>query len=407
MLSGYRILDLTHEGYLICGKILGDLGADVIKIEKPDGDPARRIGPFYKGESLFWLSYNANKRSITLDIETSDGKAIFKELVKRADVVVESTPVGYCEKLGLGYSVLAKVNPSIIVTSITPFGEDGPYRDYKGSDMVCAAMSGWMYLCGDPDRPPVVVSFPQSYLCAGGDAAIGTMLALYERTKSGMGQHVVVSTQQSVIINTNEAVPYWVLSKTMKTRSGAKRVGFFKAGISQRNVWPCKDGYVFWYLVGGLMGAKGNQALVDWLDSEGMASEFLKGIDWSNLDMQEITQEVIDKIQGEAGEFFKNHTKHELYEGAVHKGIMLYPVSEVRDLLENKQLESRGFWTETEYPELNAFIMHPGAFAKSTEYAISTRHRAPLVGEHNEEIYTGELHLSKEDLEVLERNSII
>ncbi|RPI50700.1 MAG: CoA transferase, partial [Deltaproteobacteria bacterium] len=147
MLSLYRVLDLTDEKGLMCGKILGDLGADVIKIEKPGGDLTRNIGPFYHDEtdpekSLFWFAFNNNKRGVTLNIEKADGQEIFKQLVKSADVIVESFPLGYMDKLGLGYSNLEKFKPGIIMVSITPFGQTGPYKDYKISDIVAWALGG-------------------------------------------------------------------------------------------------------------------------------------------------------------------------------------------------------------------------------------------------------------------------
>ena len=136
MLSSYRVLDLTNEKGFLCGKALGDFGADVIKVEKPGGEPDRNKAPFFHDEadpekSLYWFAFNANKRSITLDIETADGREIFKKLVKTADVVVESFKPGYMDKIGLGYSVLSEVNPRIILTSISGFGQKGPYRDFN------------------------------------------------------------------------------------------------------------------------------------------------------------------------------------------------------------------------------------------------------------------------------------
>src|SRR3990170_3305135 len=163
MLSPYRVLDLTDEKGLLCGKILGDLGADVIKIERPGGDPARRIGPFYHDEphpekSLFWFAFNTSKRGITLNIETADGQEIFKRLVQTADFVIETFPPGYLAKLGLGYSDLEKINPGIILVSITPFGQTGPYKDWKGADIVAWATGGDMAPWGEPDRPPIRIS---------------------------------------------------------------------------------------------------------------------------------------------------------------------------------------------------------------------------------------------------------
>lgn len=151
LLYPYRILELAGEKCFLCGKILGDMGADVIKIEPPGGDPARSIGPFYQDRpdperSLYWFAYNANKRGITLNLESEEGKELFKELVKTSDAVIEGFPPGDLEGLGLGYEDLCRLKPNIILTSISPFGQDGPYRDYKGSDMVCWAMGGMMYI---------------------------------------------------------------------------------------------------------------------------------------------------------------------------------------------------------------------------------------------------------------------
>ena len=176
LLPKIRVLDLTDEKGFLCGKILGDLGADVIKIEKPGGDPSRRIGAFYHDipdpeKSLYWFAYNNNKRGITLSIETRRGQDIYKELIRNADIIIESFPPGYMDQLGLGYSMCSEMNPRLIMISITPFGQTGPYRDYKGCDIVCMAMSGFMYICGDGDKPPVRAIAPQAYLNAAADGA--------------------------------------------------------------------------------------------------------------------------------------------------------------------------------------------------------------------------------------------
>lgn len=149
MLSPYRVLDLTDEKGLLCGKLLGDLGADVIKIEPPGGDTSRNVGPFYKDipdpeRSLFWFAFNTSKRGITLDIETADGQDVFKRLVTSADFVIESFPPGHMDRLGLGYPALNEINPGVIMVSISPFGQTGPYKDYKSPDIVACAMGGQM-----------------------------------------------------------------------------------------------------------------------------------------------------------------------------------------------------------------------------------------------------------------------
>ena len=171
MLSNCRALDLTDDSGFLCGKVLADLGADVIKIERPGGDPSRNKGDFWHDipdaeKNLYWFAYNTNKRGITLNLETADGREIFKKLVKTADFVIESFPPGYLDGLGIGYSSLSQIHPGIIWASITPFGPDGPYRDYKDSDIVVMGMSGTMYQTGERDEAPVHISMPQACLHA-------------------------------------------------------------------------------------------------------------------------------------------------------------------------------------------------------------------------------------------------
>jgi crotonobetainyl-CoA:carnitine CoA-transferase CaiB-like acyl-CoA transferase len=216
MLRGLCVLDLTDEKGSLCGKIFGDLGADVIKIERPGGDAARKVGPFYHDiqdpeKSLYWFFFNSSKRGITLDLGTIEGREIFKRLVEAADIVVESFPPRYLDGLGLGYSVLSEINPQIIMTSITPFGQSGPYKDYKTSDIVAFALSGAMSICGDPDRPPLRLNPYHAYSYAGATAAAGTLIAYYYRQVSGQGQHVDVSVQESVMIDAFMCPPSWSL----------------------------------------------------------------------------------------------------------------------------------------------------------------------------------------------------
>src|SRR5271157_2222630 len=186
MLTPYRVLDLTTERGLLCGQMLGDLGADVIKVEPPGGSPARMIPPFLNDEphrdrSLYWWAYNRNKRSITVDLEHPDGREIVLDLVRRADFLIESFDPGYMASLEMDYAALDALNPALIYVSITPFGQDGPKASYADSDLIVMAAGGPQVLTGDDDRPPVRLSVPQGYLHASGDAAVGAMLAHHER----------------------------------------------------------------------------------------------------------------------------------------------------------------------------------------------------------------------------------
>jgi benzylsuccinate CoA-transferase BbsE subunit len=408
MLNGCRALDLTDQNGFLCGKILADLGADVVKVERPGGDPSRRTGPFWADiphpeKSLYWFAYNSNKKGITLNIEAADGKEILKKLVKTADFIIESFPPGFMDSLGLGYSTLNDIKPGIILTSITPFGQAGPYRDYQTSDMVTMGMSGILYQTGDPDRPPVQMGLPQACLHAGADAAVGTMIAYYHRQMTGEGQQVDVSMQQSAAWFLANAIPLWELSGLVLKRAGAFR---WTVNSTQRQVWQCKDGYVFFFMVGGRAGAKTFHELVNWMDSEGMANQYLRSIDWENLDMFRVSQEVVDQISRPIEQFFLAHTKKEIAQGAVARGISICPLSSMENLLHDSQLESRNFWVEIEHPELNTRITYPREFVKSSEKAYATRFRAPLIGEHNREVYS-EIGFSQPDLVALNQAGII
>lgn len=416
MLTPYQALDLADEKGILCGKILGDLGADVIKIEKPGGDPARRLGPFYHDEpdpekSLFWFAYNCNKRGITLDIEKADGKEIFKQMVKTADFVIESFPVGYLDKLGLGYSVLEQINPGVILVSITPFGQTGPWKDYKTSDIVAWATGGEMAPFGQPDRPPIRVSHhSQAYLNAGADGVIGALMALYQRHSTGQGQQVDVSIQEAVVQSLEHITSAWDLRKAFPRRGAGGSVDGAAVNVVTTHttrVWPCKDGYVSWfYWQGTSMAPRTNGPMVKWMASEGMADEWLLNYDWTRFDTK-VPQAEIDRMEEPTGKFFLKHTKAELFEGALKFNVQVYPVSTTADILDNAQLASRNFWTGVEHPELNAVLTYPKAFPDGPEAPGKITRRAPLIGEHNEEIYTGKLGISRERLVVLKQAGVI
>ena len=410
MLSHLRALDLTDEKGFLCGKMLADLGADVIKIERPGGDPSRRIGGFWGDvphpeRSLYWFAYNSNKRGITLNIETADGKDIFKNLLKTADFIIESFAPAYLDGLGLGYADLESIKQGIIMASITPFGQAGPYRDFKDSDIVVMGLSGTLYQTGEFDGPPVHISVPQAYMHAGADAAVGCMVAYHHREATGLGQHVDVSLQQSAAWFQANAVPTWELNQVILRRSGAFRAGS-SHDTDQRQVWPCREGYVFFNVIGGRTGAKSLSALVAWMDSEGMATDFLRDMDWNSFDMFAVTGKEIRQIEQPVGKFFVKHTAKELLEGAIPRGVSIGPLSGMNDLLHDDCLEERHFWTEIAHPELGTAITYPKEFVRSSEADCSTRFRAPLIGEHNIAVYS-ELGLNRQDIIALKQAGVI
>jgi crotonobetainyl-CoA:carnitine CoA-transferase CaiB-like acyl-CoA transferase len=410
MLNHLRALDLTDDRGFLCGKILADLGVNVIKVEKPGGDPSRNIGPFWGGvpdpeKSLYWFAYNSNKKGVTLDIEKARGQEIFKKLVAAADFVLESFPPDYLDRLGLGYDYFHKIHKRLIWATITPFGLDGPYRDFRDSDIVIMGLSGTLYQTGETDGPPVHISMPQACLHAAADAAVGCMVAYYSRESTGLGQHVDVSMQQSAAWFQANAIPTYELNGTILKRAGAFRAGM-STQVAQRQVWRCKDGYVFFNVIGGRTGAKTLSALVAWMDEEHLATDFLLHLDWDNFDMFTITQDIMDKISGPVGDFFLRHTRKDLLQGAVPRGVSIGPLSSMRDLLDDECLNARDYWTQLEHPELGVSITYPKEYIRSSLMDFSTRFRAPLVGEHNAEVYE-ELGLSANDLKSLHKDGII
>jgi len=416
LLGGYRVLDLTDEKGLLCGKLLGDFGADVIKIEPPGGDPARNIGPFYKDiphpeKSLFWFFTNLNKRGITLDIETPDGKQTFKRLVETADFVIESFEPGYMASLGLGYEELEKINPRIIMTSITPFGQTGPYAYYKTTDIVGVAMGGMVRIFGDAGMPPNRISAPQFYFQGGIHGAVGSLVAHYHRELTGEGQHVDVACQQAVVLSLMIAAEFWDLLKVNYKGLGP---GIGLSGIYfSRWIFRCKDGYVFIMWGGGATTAfrVTSEQITAMANRDGMMLDF-KDFPFVEFDLSKIIfddeiKKTVDRFVQGLSEFFLTKTKQELFEEALEKSIVLVPLNDARGVLESPQLAARGFWEKVEHPELGEAITYPGFPVKMGDIPYRVQQRAPLIGEHNEDIYVKELGFSKEKLVLLKTRGVI
>ena len=237
MLAPYRVLDLTDERGQFAGKLLADLGADVIKVEPPQGDPARNRGPFVDDipgpdRSLRWLAWNANKRSVTLDLSDAAGRDRFLYLAQSADFVLESFAPGRMDGLGLGYEALSEANQRLILVSISPFGQSGPYRDYQATDIVFWAMSGNMSISGESSGPPAHISDDcQSFLHAGGDAAIGALIALTQRARTGRGQHVDLSIQEATSRGLYQITGSWDMTGRNLARGERPTVGWSRAAV--------------------------------------------------------------------------------------------------------------------------------------------------------------------------------
>jgi len=420
LLGDIRVLDLTDEKGVYCTKLLADLGADVIKIERPGGDPMRNIGPFFHDEpdpekSLYWFHFNTSKRGITLNLETPEGREVLKKLAKTADVLVETFPPGHLEQMGLGYQALRELNPRLVLTSITPFGQTGPYRDFEGSDLIAQAMGGLMYIAGYLEDPPYRLYGSQAYHSASVVATVGTMIALYARELTGEGQQVDVSLQEAVSMAMETAIQTYDIKGEIRRRASRPPV------IPGIGLYECQDGHVSSIIVAG--AGAGWDVIVDWMDSEGMAGD-LKDPKWDELwelvsDFRSLValasdpQKLMARLEefGHINEIFtaflKSRTKGEIYDSAAERRIMITPVQTPRDLVESPQLAALGYFVDVEHPALGATIKYPGAPYLIPETPWQIHRRAPLIGEHNFEIYEKELGFTREELAILKQEGII
>jgi len=395
-LYGLRVLDLADERGAFCTKLLADMGADTIRIEPPGGDRIREAGPFIKdipdpeGSLCFWY-HNTSKRGITLNLENIKGQEIFRKLASTADVIVESFPPGYLEKLGLDYEELKKINPRLIMTSITDFGQTGPYKNYKSCDIVASALGGQMYVCGDRDTPPLKPYGEQAYLVSSLFGAIGTMLALHRRHLCSEGQHVDVSMHECIA-----GVIEHVNVRYLYEQVTAQRQGTLHWNNAFR-IFPCKDGYILLSLF------QQWDTLVEWLESEGMAAD-LKDEKWRD---HQLRLEEIDHVIQVLEQWTLKHTMTELMEQGQAMHFPWAAVNSVEELMDNVQLSERGFFVEVSHTKSNASFEYPGAPYKSSESPYRILRRAPLIGEHNEQVFGEELGFSEAEIAALLSAGII
>src|SRR3989442_2497806 len=344
-LDGIRVLDLTREPGFFAGKLLGDLGADVVKVERPAGDPARRRPPFWGGiadpeRSFLWLAMNTSKRGVTLDLARPRGRALFLDLAARADVMLETAPTP-----GLGWPELHAQNPRLVHVALTPFGETGPRAGWRGSDLTMTAMSGNLYSTGDPDRAPVRCSLPVSYYHGGIEAAVGVVFALLGREETGRGQHVDVALQEAMVMPNIGAAAMFPMTGQRGGRAGA----FMRqvSGVA-REIWPCKDGFVSFALRGGPARVPGLVAMVQYMGEHGMAPESLRRRDWKSHNLNLLGQTEIDELSRAFAAFFLTQTMAELYEAACARSLMLAPINTAREILASPQLAARNFLVDVE-----------------------------------------------------------
>jgi crotonobetainyl-CoA:carnitine CoA-transferase CaiB-like acyl-CoA transferase len=373
-LDDIRVLDIS-QGIAgpLCAKLLGDFGADVIKVEPAGGERGRRMPPFFQDDphpekSLFFLLVNLNKRGITLNLETPQGADIFRKLARVADVVVETFPPGYLASLGLDLAFLERENPGLVMTSITPFGQSGPYSRYQGEEIVAYAMSGIMSISGTADREPLKHGGFQAQYEAGFNGALASLLCLLLRDVTGAGQHADVSIQE--VVNSTMVINQPFYSWTGGVQGRRRPVGTMFG-----NVMPCRDGYFVSQAGGG----------ASWDDLAAFyGREELKDERFADVDQRVANGQALDELLLEAT---TERTMAEMFRTASEQYRLLFGIVQTpADLARCAQLEARGFYQEVEHPVIGK-IQVPFRLWNMTEIPLQYRRPAPLLGQHNAEVY--------------------
>ncbi len=410
-LTGLRVLELADEKGQFCGKLLGDLGADVLKIEPPGGESTRRLGPFlddipHPERSLSFWYYNTSKRGLTLNLESADGRQLFQRLAAGADVILETFRPGFFAALGLGYDRLAAQHPALIMCSLTPFGQTGPWRDYLSADLLHMAAGGQMASSGYdetdvPNAPPMAPGGGNAWHMGSHFAYIAIMAALVYRTVSGRGQYIDASIHEACALTTEAAIPNYIYRHEVVQRHTGRH---HAVGPSPRTQFRSKDGLYVTALVAGRLNPRYIKDLAALLDSYGMAGDLM---DPKYQDPKVIAENQGHIIDGLVATFIASLPAEEVYHAAQARGFTWGAVRAPEQLLDDAHLQDRGFWKQVEHPELGRSYTYPGeaALYNGSPWAISRR--APLLGEHNQEIFCGECGLSPQELAVLAESGIV
>ncbi|MCH8918543.1 MAG: CoA transferase [Proteobacteria bacterium] len=395
MLEPYRVLDCTGQLGWLAGRILADLGADVIKIEPP-GAPL---------DAPDWRANNANKRLLSLDLECEQGRAAFLKMAAAADFLLETAPPGSAQARFFDPDTLAAANAKLIHVSITPFGRTGPRARWQASDIELMAAGGAMSLAGEPDGMPLRVTAPQSNPWAASQAAVGAMVALTSRAASGRGQHVDVSAQAAIVASIAHAPASWDLIGVNPMRAGAFMTGRSVHGAVYRVFWPCRDGYLNFIIYGGVAGRRTNQALAAWMADSGADLGVLADIDWANFDSTQATQDEVDAMEAPIGEFFRSITKAEFLQGAFDREMLGYPVNNVADIAHDPQLEARGFWADLPAPG-GGSERHCGGLAMVDGERLAVDRPVPGPGQHSREVL-GEFGFGAHEIDALIGDNVV
>jgi crotonobetainyl-CoA:carnitine CoA-transferase CaiB-like acyl-CoA transferase len=395
LLGGYRVLDLSDERGLLAGRMLADLGADVVQVEPPGGSPARRAAPRSESGSYFWDAFAANKRGIVADLGTGDGRHLIRRLALRADFLIESAGPGVLAGLGLGWAQLREVNPALIYGTVTAFGHDGPKAGYAESDLIVWAAGGPLQPNRDGDRPPLRMSLDHAYLNAAADLAGGMLIAHQSRVRTGRGQLVDVSAQACLSLNTLGRVladavgdpdPEWkaLVSPTSRTDQSGSGTGT----SSHLKKWPCRDGLVEFHLAMGAAVGGFTNNFFRWLRDEHACSERVAAWDWQVLPALVkaggFTEDDMTEVREATAAFLAQRTKAEILDAAIRYKLLCIGISDTADLAASEQLAARGYFAAAGDGARQRTL--PAQWATGSIPLIELDRPAPLVGEHTAEV---------------------
>jgi crotonobetainyl-CoA:carnitine CoA-transferase CaiB-like acyl-CoA transferase len=394
-LSDYRVLDLAGPLGLHCTKLLADMGADVIKIEQPFGDESRRIPPFkddtpHPEKSLYFLHFNTNKRSVTLDVEKPDGRAVFLELARKADVVIETARPGKLDKLGIGYETLHAQYSGLIYAALTPFGQTGPWRDYKANDMAGIALGNLLYLAGEPGEPPLQPPGEIAYGMASTYGAFGIAVALYNRLEGGSGQYIDVSMHECAGHIAGYFIPNYGYTGAKPARASRKG-----EETDLYDPYQTKNGYARIFII----PVEQWRRLVDWMGRPPVIS----GPEFEKMSYRRQHPDIVTKV---IGEFCLKYTKEELYDEGQKRRIAVTPINTAGEFIEMEQTKARELFVDMDHPVIGKYKQF-GVVPRLMDTPGGIYRPAPLLGEHNDEVYRGELGMHTDDLVALRAEGVI
>ena len=394
VLSGLNVLELARgDSVAFCTRLLGDYGAEVIKVEDPgQGDIISRSAPFvgndpHPDKSIPFLYLNTNKRGVTLRLDAHPTREVLTKLVSWADIMVEGFQPGYLRDLGLDYSTLRDLNPALVLVSITPFGQTGPYRDFQAEDIVACAMSGLMYLSGDADKEPICNALSQSEYVAGVNAAAAALVGIYHRMATGDGQHIDVSIVECLTAHLVQAVSSYSYMGAVRGRRSP-----LSSGLEE--IMPCRDGYC-------LPTAQGSQpwdAVVELLDVEGLKDPKFATPEGRVVHGQELQRLLLQGLS--------NWDKKDLFHAASERRLLFGMVQDAADLYDCPQLRARGFFTAVDH-HLVGKADYPGEIVRLSEGSFEANRSAPGLGQHNYEVYCDLLGVKTDAFKSLEERGLV